>query len=472
MNSSDVLERSAVEQAVLIRERSISPVELVQLYLDRIEHLDPSVNAFVTVAGDHALADAREKEAALSDGRFEPPPFFGVPIAIKDLDDTAGIRTTYSQKRYANAVPRRDTAVVRRLRQAGFVLLGKTNTPELGLSMTTESELNGPCRNPWDLSRTAGGSSGGSAAAVAAGMVPVATGSDGGGSIRMPASLNGLVGLKTARGRVSLAPGPGSILEGASTQGCLSRTVRDTAAVLDVLQGYESGDPFWAPPPQHPYLDDVGAPVGYLRIGVTTSNPSGGPLDPTCGAVVRDAAGLLSDLGHEVVEASPDWSQPNIVELLRHLFATLFAYSAPLAAEDLEPTNRGLLAHAQQTSSLEYVRACVELQLWARRIVAFWDDFDLLLSPTLALPAPRIGTLFADEEIASFGLHTYGSYTVFANITGQPAISLPLGWPADGLPVGVQLTGRPADEAGLIRIASQLEAARPWRDRHPPMWRS
>src|SRR3990172_3933302 len=252
---SDIAFATATEQAELVRTREVSPVELVETYLERIDRLDPELNSYVTLCADEALAAARTAETEPAQG-----PFHGVPIPIKDLHETAGLRTTFSSRAYADFVPAYDVAAVRRLREAGFVLIGKTNTPELGTAPVTESELNGACRNPWGTTRTPGGSSGGAAAALAAGLCPVAHGSDGGGAIRIPASCCGLVGVKAARGRVSPAPYGG--MEGLSTQGPLARSVLDAAALLDVMAGYETGDPWWAPLPQRPFVDEVGADPG------------------------------------------------------------------------------------------------------------------------------------------------------------------------------------------------------------------
>ena len=294
----------AVALAKAVRDGDVTPVELVERSLREIERADGELNAFVTVCAEQALETAR---GPLPDG-----PFTGVPIAIKDLTETAGIRTTFSSRAFADYVPEHDVAVVRRLKQAGFVIVGKTNTPEFGVTAVTESELNGACRNPWDLSRTPGGSSGGAAAAVAAGLVPVAHGSDGGGSIRIPAACCGLVGLKPSRGRVSSAP-YGDGLAGLSTHGALTVTVRDTAALLDVLAGYEPGDPSWAPPPERPFLDEVGADPGRLRIALAVEPPVPFPVDPACLDAAYGAAELLTELGHEVVETTPPWQSDDLL---------------------------------------------------------------------------------------------------------------------------------------------------------------
>jgi amidase len=450
---------TATEQAALVRSGEVSPVELVETYLERIERLDPQLNAYVTVCGDKALAAA---VGELPDG-----PFRGVPLPIKDLSETAGIRTTFSSRAFADYVPDFDAAVVRRLKEAGCVVIGKTNTPELGITAVTESELNGACRNPWHTSRTPGGSSGGAAAAVAAGLAPAAHGSDGGGSIRIPASCCGLFGIKPARGRVSPAPYGG--LEGFSTSGPLTRTVLDSAALLDVMAGYETGDPYWAPPPERPFADEIGVDPGPLRIALTTSPPIDAPVAPECVAAAEDAASLLTELGHSVEEATPAWGG----DRLFLLFMRVWQVGPALHEKDpelFEPNNRALIESAGKTTAVEYVLATAELRGLARRIVAFFDDYDLLLTPTLAQPPVPIGAL--DDEDPWQAFRNAGRFTPFtqvANITGLPAVSVPLSWSDDGLPIGVQLVGRPAGEATLFRVSAQLEQARPWRERRPPV---
>jgi amidase len=452
----------ATEQAASIRRREISSVELVELYLDRIDRLDAELNAFVTLRHDEALAEARAADASTSD-----VPFHGVPIAVKDLTATRGIRTTYSCRAYADHVPDFDTAVVRRLRDAGFVILGKTNTPEFGTTAFTESELNGATRNPWSPERTPGGSSGGAAAALAAGLLPVAHGSDGGGSIRIPASCCGLFGLKPSRGRVSAAPF--SSLEGLSTAAPLSRTVLDAAALLDVMAGYEPGDPWWAPPPERPFADEVGATPGRLRIAVTSTPPVDTPVDPQCSAALASAAALLAELGHELVDESPPWEDTD----LGLTFITIWQVGPALQPVDdlslLTPLNRELVESARSTSAAEYGRTVARLQAYARRVVAFWEEVDVVLTPTLALPPVRIEW----QEAAGGGLEQllrnleFTPFTAVANLTGLPAMSVPLHWSDEGLPIGVQAVGPPAGDALLLRLAAQIEEARPWVDRRP-----
>ena len=453
---------SAVEQARLVRSGEVTSAELVQLSLDRIASLDPTLNAFVTVCADEALAAAASIDSTPGDA-----PFRGVPIGVKDLAATAGIRTTYSSRAYAEYVPDFDTAVVRRMRDAGFVIVGKTNTPEFGTVAFTESDLNGATRNPWNTDLTPGGSSGGAAAAVSAGLVPLAHATDGGGSIRIPASCCGLFGLKPSRGRVSTAPF-GS-LEGLSTAGPMARTVEDAAAFLDVLSGYELGDPWWAPPPERPFAVTTRDAPRPLRVAVTTTPPIDTPVDPECVRAVMAAAEILSEIGHDVREETPPWDEPGLCDL----FITVWQVGPGLHPVDesaLTPLNRGLVESARETSALEYARAVARLQALSRRIVSFWADVDVVLTPTLALPPVPIGWQEAvPGSIEQLRRNTeFTPFTAVANLTGQPAMSLPLHWSDDGLPIGVQAIGPPAEDALLLQLAAQIEAARPWGDRRPP----
>ena len=454
---------SAVEQAQLIRSGEVSSEELVAVSLERIERLDPLLNAFVTVCAEEALATARAFDSTPGDA-----PFRGVPIAVKDLAATAGIRTTYSSRAYAEYVPDFDTAVVRRIREAGFVIVGKTNTPEFGTVAFTESELNGATRNPWSTELTPGGSSGGAAAALAAGLVPTAHATDGGGSIRIPASCCGLFGLKPSRGRVSTAPF-GS-LEGLSTAGPLTRSVEDAAHLLDVLAGYEPGDPWWAPPPERPFAKSTAEPPPRLRIAVTSTPPTNVPVDPECVRAVSSAAELLAELGHDVRDETPPWRTDDLF----HTFIAVWQVGPALHPVDealMTPLNRGLVESARASTAADYGRAVASLQLLARRIVAFWNDFDVALTPTLALPPVPIGWQDAvDGPIEQLLRNVeFTPFTAVANLTGLPAMSLPLHWSADGLPIGVHAIGPPAGDAVLLQLAAEIEAARPWADRRPPV---
>jgi amidase len=447
----------AVALAAAVRQGEVTPAELVEATFRRLESVEPELNAFVTTWHDEPLD-------SLPHG-----PFTGVPIAIKDLTDTRGIRTTYSCRAFEQHVPTYDAAVVRRIREAGFVIIGKTNTPEFGSTAVTESALNGDCRNPWNLTRTPGGSSGGAAAHVAAGVLPLAHGTDGGGSIRIPASCCGLFGLKPSRGRVSAAPhGDGALP--LSQNGPLSRTVRDAAAFLDVIAGYEPGDSVRLAPPPRPFADEVGAPPGRLRIALTVEPPLANPIDAPCAAAAIDAAGLLAELGHDVYEATPPWSEDGLLDR----FGFLWRVGPPLygvPADQLEPLNRALAEAAFTTTAMEYVSAVLSLQAYARRVMAFWENADVVLTPTLAkLPVP-LGWVFESDGPWDHYRRAaeFTPFTAVANLTGQPAASVPFTM-AEGLPVGIQLFGRAGDEATLLRLASQIEEARPWIDRTPPVF--
>jgi amidase len=448
--------QDALALAADIRAGAVSPRELAEQAIARIDATNRDLNFLVTDCFEQALG------AEPADG-----PFRGVPMLVKDLTETAGVRTTFSSRAFADYVPQADSAVVRRLRSAGFVILGKSNTPEFGITCVTESDLNGACRNPWNQSVTPGGSSGGAAAAVAAGALPLAHGSDGGGSIRIPASCCGLFGLKPARGRVSPAPYVSGSLE-LGQSGGLSVTVRDAAAFLDVVAGYEPGDAHWAPPPRRPYLDEVGDDPGRLRIALTTEPPIPFPVDPRVTAVARGAADALAELGHDVVERTLPW----VDEALLSVFARLWQISPalyPVTDETLlMPINRALAERARETSSVEFARAVGALQMLARRVVAVWDEVDVVLTPTLAKTPVPIGWIFEPEDPWE-QFDRGGEFTPFTplvNVTGQPAASVPFG-SVDGLPVGIQLIGPPAGEAVLFRLAAQLESAHPWADRLP-----
>jgi amidase len=446
---------SALELAAQVRAGEVAWRELADEYLRRA-HDDP-FNAYTYVAHD-----------------VEPPvegaPFTGVPIAIKDLNDVAGMPTTFSCKAYARNVPPADAAVTRRIRNAGFVILGKTNTPEFGTIAQTESELNGACRNPWDTALTPGGSSGGAAAAVAGGLLPLAHASDGGGSIRIPSSCCGLFGIKPSRGRVSPAPYVSGSL-GLGTSGPIARTVRDAAALLDAMRGYEPGDFYVAPEPERPYLAECDRSVGPLRIAVTATPPTEVPVDDECVAAVRSAAELLSELGHDVVEATPPWQLPEMILAFIRVWQVGPATAGVDDLSLLEPINRALAEQARATPSPDYGAAIMQLQTTARNVVAFWDDVDVVVTPTLAMLPVPIGWTWDDTDgdpLAAFARQTlFTPFTPLLNVTGQPAASVPLHTSADGLPVGVQFIGRPFGEATLFRLAAQLEEARPWLSRFP-----
>jgi amidase len=474
--------RPASELAEMVRSGEISARELVETSLERIEELDPVVNAFVELDGDRAIASS--EEVMPGDRR----PFAGVPIAIKNLRAVDGLRLTYGCSLMADYVSGYDHNITRRLKQAGFVIVGTTTLPEYGILPTSEARLFGPTRNPWDLQRTPGGSSGGAAAAVAAGMVPVAHGSDGGGSIRIPAACCGLVGLKPSRGRISPAPELGD--SSFTIDGVLTRTVADTALILDLLAGYELGDATWAPPPAEPFAAAVertagaSAPAG-LRIAASALPPTpDAVVDPISAGAVAEATELLRSLGHEVQEVDPPWQVEGLSELFGGVFATQIAlsiaYSGMVAGreptpQDMEPMSWAIFSMARNADAVDAAAAGVRLQAFARRLVSFLDPYDALLTPALAERPLLLGTLdpAAPDPMSTFtrsGLFT--PFTPLLNASGLPGISLPLFQGEDGLPLAVQIAGRPAGEAQLLALAAQLEAARPWAERRPALAQS
>jgi amidase len=465
----------ALEQARLVREGEVSARELVQASLDAIERTNGELNAFVLVTADQALAAADRVKAG------DPRPLAGVPIAVKDLVAlTAGVRTTFGTRASGDWVPSVDSHTWRRLRDAGAIMVGKTNTPEMGILPVTEPERFGPTRNPWDTSRTPGGSSGGSGAAVAAGMTAVGYANDGGGSIRIPASCCGLVGLKPSRGRISVGPEWTEVVAGFATEGVLTRTVADTAAALDVMSGPEPGDPYWAPPPSAPFAAAVEREPGRLRVVYTVESPNGVPVDHHCVAATREAAALLESLGHEVEERSFEWDGDTYVENFVKVWMAVTGeevddyerlFGHPVDRELLEPLTRQMLEFSAHVTATDYLSALGWLRLMARRIVSMWDGFDVLMTPTLARPPIPIGSLQPgpDEPPIQMLLNSAGwvPFTPVWNVTGQPAVSLPLVQSPDGLPIGVQLVGPPAGEELLLSLSAQLEAARPWAGRRP-----
>jgi amidase len=466
---------TALEQAAAVRSREVSPTELVEHALRRVEALDAGLGAFLTVTPERALAGARRAERRLRDGGGLPP-LLGVPTAVKDLNNTAGVRTTFGSTVLADNVPTVDDAVVTRLAQAGTVSIGKTNTPEFGFPCYTDNALVGPARCPWDPGRLAGGSSGGAAVAVAAGMLPVAQGGDGGGSIRIPASINGLVGLKPSRGRVSNAPLGGDVT-GLGTNGPLARTVRDAAALLDAMAGPVTGDPAWAPPlpPGETFLGAADRPVGRLRIGRYLESPTAeAGLEPAVQKAFDDAARLLEELGHEVEEVPPGLLGPEVLPAFERVW-TLSGTLLPVPPErvgELRPLTRELRARGLALSAQQAMEALTALRLFARRFVTATDRYDVLLAPVTTMTPRPLGWFDADGDgAADFERQKrYAAFTALFNVTGQPAVSVPLHWTDDGLPVGTMLVGRPADEVTLLSLAAQLEAAHPWAHRHPPSW--
>ena len=451
----------ALELAAHLRSGRLSPPELVEATLRRIEEVDPALGAFVDVDGDRALEQA---QAVPADDRRA---FAGVPIAVKANTPVEGLVMDMGSRLLAGYRAGHDAYLVRRLRDAGFVVIGTTKLPEFGILPTTEPRLHGPARNPWNLERTPGGSSGGSAAAVAAGLLSVAHANDGGGSIRIPAACCGLVGLKPSRGRVSRGPDMGDSFLG--VDGVVSRTVSDTAALLDVMSGYEVGDATWVPRPRELYSSAVRRDPGPLRIGVTTANPIGAAPHALNANAVRETADLLATLGHDVVEVTPELPGPETLELFVAIYAANIglgvAFGERIAGraateEDAEPLSLAFREIAQNLTAIQLLGATTQLQAIARKVVALWADFDVLLTPALAERPPAIGTVhgWADPPLEGFGrASAFAPYAGLFNVTGQPALSLPAGLGDDGLPLAVQLVGESFGEARVLGVAERCE---------------
>jgi amidase len=464
---------SALDLAAAIRERTISPTEALELYLERTDRLDPELNAFSLRDDERARADAAAATELVAATPVEDlPPFCGVPIPIKDLNQAQGWPTSYG----SHSVPERpeddDDLPVARLRRAGFVFMGKTTTPEFGSISVTESQRLGATRNPWDTRFTPGGSSGGAGAAVAAGMAPVAHASDGGGSIRIPASCNGLVGLKPSRNRITNRV---ETMTSASTSGVVTRTVADTAAVLDVMAELDRGAWNVAPPHTGAFADEVGVDPGRLRIRVTANNALGVPAAPACVDAVRAAAQLLSDLGHDVVEDDPHWPEPaEFLTGFLTVWSTIAAPHADLDVERMEPHNKANWELAMATTAIAYARAQMTLAEASRSFTPqFGTDFDVLVTPTMAVEPPAVGSIWEGAEdnpgAPMINATPMAAYTAIYNVTGQPALSLPLHTSEAGLPVGVQFAAGPWQEAVLLRLAGQIERQSPWVDRWPAL---
>ncbi|HEY6279687.1 MAG TPA: amidase [Streptosporangiaceae bacterium] len=467
---------TVLELAAAIRQRELSPTEITSHYLDRIGQLNADVGAFFTVTVDLAReqALAAEKAVARAGDPGELPPLTGVPIPIKDLNMVAGVRQTLGSLAFDDNIPAEDDFVTAQLRAAGAVFTGKTATPEFGLPCYTETGIGPPARTPWDLTRSAGGSSGGAAAAVAAGLAPAAQGSDGGGSIRIPASVCGLVGIKPTRGRISSAPLVPDLV-GLGVDGPLARTVADAALLLDVMTGNAPGDMYTVPPlpAGETFLGHAHRDPGRLRIGRTRWHPiDGGHVDPACVAAYEEASALLASLGHEVTDIEPVFG----ADVVPH-FETLWYAMSTLAPVDpdrvdrLRPLTRYLRERGEALSAHDLIFAQAYLQFAVRQAWRILNDFDAVLTPTLAEPPAPVGYFEEVPPPENFERQKrFTPFPVVYNLTGQPAVSLPLHWTHEGLPIGVMLGGRMAGEGTLISLSAQLEAARPWRDRHPSLW--
>ena len=472
MNQSDYMQHDATQLAELLRKGAVSALEVTEAAIARAEAVNPRVNAVVTPMYDTAIRQAR---GALSG------PLAGVPFLIKDLNFVKGVRCSLGSRLWADFVPDHDAEIVTRYRKAGLVLLGKSNTPEVGLAATTESVFLGACHNPWDLSRTPGGSSGGAAAAVAAGIVPVAHATDGGGSIRIPASCCGLVGLKPTRARTPLGPDTGEGWGGMAVGHVVSRSVRDTALLLDLTHGPAKGDPYHAPAFTGSFLDDLGKDPAPLRVAIDLEPVSGGAIHEECRAAARNTAALLESLGHRVEEKSPDFDRRLFVEATDTLVLANVANSiharaekigVPLSAQYVEMLTLRLANMGRSFGADRYAKAINHIHAVGRQLESFFESYDLVLSPTLLQPPVPLGFLDTNSEDGeTYGkrFRSFWGFTSLYNATGEPAISLPLHWSADGLPVGVQLAASFGSEALLLQVAAQIERAVGGFNRRPAL---
>ena len=459
--------------ADLVRRREVSPKELLDAAIARVEARNPALNAVVTRMYDAARGAV---SAGLPSG-----PFTGVPYLLKDIGALyAGAVTSAGSRVFADAVADHDSEITARLKRAGLVIFGKTNTPEMGIATSTEPRLFGPTRNPWNLGYSAGGSSGGAAAAVAGGMLPMAHASDGGGSIRIPASCCGLFGLKPTRARNPMGPDVGEGWSGASIAHAITRSVRDSAALLDATSGPDVGDPYWAPPPAGPFLAEVGRDPGRLRIALTTTAWNGKPVDPQCADAAQAAARLCEELGHHVEEARPTFD----AEALSHASRVIVganvrnvldlrgaARGRAVTEDEVERVTWLRVQDAAVFTAADYARSILVMHRTGRAVARFFTGFDMLLTPTMACTPYPLGVLdMSTTDIEAFhdALLRSIAFTSLFNSTGQPAMSVPLAWSREGLPIGVQFVAPFGDDARLFRLGAQLESAQPWANRRPP----
>jgi amidase len=481
----------AVGLGELIRRGDIRPSDLLELTIQRMEDLNPQLNAVIHRLYEQAREIALDMDFRVKTAKRMPPraPLYGVPFLLKDLiAEYKGTPFHEGSRAIQGYISKLDSELVKRQKAAGLIVVGKTNTPEFGILATTEPALYGPTRNPWDMSRTAGGSSGGSAAAVAAGMVPLAHGNDAGGSIRIPASCCGLFGLKPTRGRNPLGPLFGDMGSGVVHEHAVTRTVRDSAALLDATSGSQLGDPYWAPPNERPFLEEVRRDPGRLKIGLLRDVPDGWQRDssvhPDCKIAVEEAGVLCENLGHMIEEISPDdLSHATLSKSYGVLFTCLVGHfvtywerelDKSITQDELEPLSWLSYQTGRKRSGADYLCALEDCQRFSRKIAEWYKKgkYDVILSPTVTVPPPKIEEILptAGEPMKSLGATArLIALTFFCNVTGQPAMSVPLHWNGDDMPIGVQFAGRFGDEATLFRLAGQLEEARPWAAKLPPV---
>ncbi|MEX2015931.1 MAG: amidase [Candidatus Hydrogenedentales bacterium] len=470
---SEYEQYDAIGLAKLVAQGEVTPAELLEEAIARAEALNPKLNAINLPFYERA----RERAA----GELPRGPLRGVPFLLKDLGTSwQGTHTTWGSALFKDNVADHNSELVRRYENAGLVIFGKTATPEFGLTTSTESRLWGATHNPWNLEHTAGGSSGGTAAAIAAGIVPAADGSDGGGSIRIPAACCGLVGLKPSRGRISHMPDRGESWSGMSTGGCLSRSVRDSALLLDISGGYVGGDPYTAPAPDKPFLRALDSPPPKLRIAFHTTAYNGAETHADCRAAVEDVAALCAELGHAVEERILEPDRQGMARAGRIIVAAhtrrmvddrLAQLNRTLRDDDLEPLTRATYDSASRYSAADYVFAINALHRAGRDVAAFLTDYDLILTPTMATPPMKLGgplrLSHPDSKEFSAALAQTVGYTQFYNASGNPAINVPLHWNQAGLPIGVQFAAPYGEDALLLQLAAQLSQARPWGQRRP-----
>lgn len=462
--------------AELVARKEVKPEELLDAALAAVEKVNPKLNGVLQVLPDQARAEIRKG--------LPQAPFAGVPFLIKELVLHAkGVRCDEGSRLAQGYTPSEDTELMARFRRAGLVLTGTTQTPELGYNPTTETVAFGPVHNPWNQGHSAGGSSGGSGAAVASGIVPIAHGNDGGGSIRIPASCNGLVGLKPTRDRTPTGPDYSDPLCGLAIEFALTRTVRDAAALLDCVAGADVGAPSHPVPPARPYREEVGANPGKLRIAWTATPASGEKIDPECEKAVHETVKLLQDLGHTLIEDRPKFDWDEFLEKVHVIWAVFGALSADAVAKEtgrkpgpdnLEAVTWACYQDGKRYSALDLLDSMAHGNVLSRKVGSFMQGYDLFVTPTIARPPAPLGELNQNRPGMSAKewtrqVFTYCPFTPLFNSTGNPAMSLPLAWSASGLPIGVQFVGRFGDESTLFRIASQLEEARPWANRKPPL---
>ena len=459
--------------ADLIRRGEIKPEEAIEAAVERIERLNPHYNAVVTPMFDLAMEQLSQASPT--------SPLYGAPYLLKDLmAEFKGARLTEGSRYLQHMVSDHDSELVSRLKKAGLIILGKTNTCEFGLLPTTEPKLFGPSRNPWDRERTPGGSSGGSATAVASGMVPAAHGNDGGGSIRIPASCTGLFGLKPTRGRNSMGPELGDALGGLGVEHAVTRSVRDSALLLDITAGPCPGDPYWAPPVNRPFINEVRSDPGKLKIGWSWDTAFGVDISPDCKTAVKDTVSLLSDLGHQVEPASPQYDAVALAKAYGVMWGAGCAWGIEYwhrrglapdpVPEFFEPFTSAMYERGRKRTAADYLVAVTTIQKAARQAAQFFTEYDVYLTPTLAQPPLPLGELTSTQDdpmVCGMKAAFWAPFTALANASGQPAMSVPLYWNEDNLPVGCHFMSRFGDEAILFRLAAQLEAARPWKDRRP-----